>query len=326
MNRLELQSKHEEVGDSWVNFQLSSHRAGRIVRPMRSMTGFGRGCAEAADAGVRIQVEIHSVNKKTLDVQISAPREWSGYEAKCIEWMCGAFQRGRVNVQIKVESTTGGSDALRLNTKAMAESIQDLRAFAASQNLEFNPSSEFLLDLARSLKDSSGLPDWKELETALQQALEAALADIDAMRLQEGAALAADLQERISELDKLRGQIEASAAGSTKRYRDALLERLKQLKLELDPSDERVLKEIAIFADRSDISEETTRLASHFEQFISFIAADEATGRKMDFLCQEIHREFNTTGSKSNDIEITRIVIEGKNALERIREQVQNIE
>jgi len=290
------------------------------------MTGFGRGCADSMDAGVRLQVEIHSVNKKTLDVQISAPREWSGYETKCNEWMGGAFQRGRVNIQIKVESTKGGSDALRLNTTAMAQSMQDLREFAESQNLEFNPSSEFLLDLARSLKDSSGLPDWKELETALKKALEAALTDIDSMRLQEGAALATDLKERIAELEGFRQKIEKNAEGSSKRYRDALLERLKQLELELDPSDERVLKEVAIFADRSDISEETTRLACHFEQFLGFLNADEATGRKMDFLCQEIHREFNTTGSKSNDIEVTRLVIEGKNALERIREQVQNIE
>ena len=104
------------------------------------------------------------------------------------------------------------------------------------------------------------------------------------------------------------------------------MNRLKQLKLELDINDERVLKELAIFADRSDISEELTRLNSHFDQFNEFIDADEATGRKMDFLCQEIHREFNTTGSKSSPIEITRAVIEGKNGLERIREQVQNVE
>lgn len=290
------------------------------------MTGFGRGSADAEDAGVRIQVEIHSVNKKTLDVQISAPREWSGYEAKCKEWMSGSFQRGRVNVQIKVESTQGSSESLSLNTKAMAESLAGLRAFAQSQGMDFAPDSSFLLDLARSVKDSSGLPDWESLESTLKEALLAALADIDSMRRQEGAALAADLKERIATLENFRQQIAKNAAGSSERYRDALLERLKQLKLELDPSDERVLKEVAIFADRSDISEETTRLACHFEQFLSFIAAEETTGRKMDFLCQEIHREFNTTGSKSNDIEITRLVIEGKNELERIREQVQNIE
>lgn len=293
---------------------------------MLSMTGFGRGCAEAAEAGLRIQVEIHSVNRKTLDIQISAPREWSGYEAICSEWINDAFQRGRVNVQIKVESAQDSSDSLVMNTDAMAESLNNLKAFAEAQGFDFTPDSSLILDLARSVKDRSSLPDWKELKDELQEAFRVALADINAMRLQEGAALTKDLKERITELETFRKKIEKNAAGSTQRYRDALLERLKQLELELDVSDERVLKEIAIYADRSDISEETTRLSSHFEQFLGFLNADEATGRKMDFLCQEIHREFNTTGSKSNDIEITRLVIEGKNALERIREQVQNIE
>ena len=293
---------------------------------MLSMTGFGRGCAEATEAGVRIQVEIHSVNRKTLDIQISAPREWSGYEAICNEWINDAFQRGRVNVQIKVESAQDSSDSLAMNTDAMAESLNNLKAFAEAQGFDFKPDSSLILDLARSVKDRSSLPDWKELKDVLQEAFRLALADINAMRMQEGVALAKDLKERIAELEVLRLQIEKNASGSTHRYRNALLERLKQLELELDISDERVLKEVAIYADRSDISEETTRLSSHFEQFLGFLSADEATGRKMDFLCQEIHRELNTTGSKSSDIEITRLVIEGKNALERIREQVQNIE
>ena len=293
---------------------------------MLSMTGFGRGCAEAAKAGLRIQVEIHSVNRKTLDIQISAPREWSGYEAICSEWINGAFQRGRVNVQIKVESAKDSSDSLAMNTEAMAESLNNLKAFAQAQGFDFTPDSSLILDLARSVKDSSKLPDWKELKDALQEAFKLALADINAMRLQEGAALVEDLGGRIAELEAFRKQIEKNASGSTQRYRNALLERLKQLELELDVSDERVLKELAIYADRSDISEETTRLSSHFEQVLGFLSADEATGRKMDFLCQEIHREFNTTGSKSNDIQVTRLGIEGKNALERIREQVQNIE
>ena len=293
---------------------------------MLSMTGFGRSSVDVAGAGLRIQVEIHSVNRKTLDIQISAPREWSGHEAIFSEWIGGAFQRGRVNVQIKVELAKDSSDSLAMNTEALALTLNDLKAFAQAQGFDFTPDSSFILDLARSVKDRSSLPSWKELKESLQEAFNAALADISAMRLQEGAALADDLRERIAELEVFRKQIEKNASGSTQRYRNALLERLKQLELELDVSDERVLKEVAIYADRSDISEETTRLSSHFEQFLGFLSADEATGRKMDFLCQEIHREFNTTGSKSNDIEITRLVIEGKNALERIREQVQNIE
>ena len=293
---------------------------------MLSMTGFGRSSVDVAGAGVRIQVEIHSVNRKTLDIQISAPREWSGHEAIFSEWIGGAFQRGRVNVQVKVELAKDSSDSLAMNTEAMALTLNDLKAFAQAQGFDFTPDSSLVLDLARSVKDKSSLPSWKELKESLQEAFNAALTDISAMRLQEGAALADDLRERIAELEVFRKQIEKNASGSTQRYRNALLERLKQLELELDVSDERVLKEVAIYADRSDISEETTRLSSHFEQFLGFLSADEATGRKMDFLCQEIHREFNTTGSKSNDIEITRLVIEGKNALERIREQVQNIE
>jgi uncharacterized protein (TIGR00255 family) len=290
------------------------------------MTGFGRSSVEVEGTGVRIQVEIHSVNRKTLDIQINAPREWSGHEAIFSEWIGGAFQRGRVNVQIKVELAKDSSDSLAMNTEAMALTLNDLKAFAQAQGFDFTPDSSFMLDLARSVKDRSSLPSWKELKESLQEAFNAALADISEMRLQEGAALAEDLRGRIAELEAIRKQIEKNASGSTQRYRNALLERLKQLELELDVSDERVLKEVAIYADRSDISEETTRLSSHFEQFLGFLSADEATGRKMDFLCQEIHREFNTTGSKSNDIEITRLVIEGKNALERIREQVQNIE
>ena len=290
------------------------------------MTGFGRSSVDVVGAGVRIQVEIHSVNRKTLDIQISAPREWSGHESIFSEWIGGAFQRGRVNVQIKVELAKDSSDSLAMNTEAMALTLNDLKAFAQAHGFDFTPDSSFMLDLARSVKDTSSLPGWKELKESLQEAFNAALADISAMRLQEGAALAEDLRGRIAELEAFRKQIEKNASGSTQRYRNALLERLKQLDLELDISDERVLKEVAIYADRSDISEETTRLSSHFEQFLGFLSTDEATGRKMDFLCQEIHREFNTTGSKSNDIEITRLVIEGKNALERIREQVQNIE
>jgi uncharacterized protein (TIGR00255 family) len=290
------------------------------------MTGYGRGAAEAPEHEVRIEVEITSVNRKTLDAQISSPREWSGLEQQCNAWLKGAFQRGRVNIQIKVESTESQQAGLAWSAKSMDESLGRLRSFAESRELPFTVDSQLLLDLAKTLKDSSGLPDWREIEAPIKSAFDDALADIDAMRLKEGKALADDLGQRISELDTLREQIAAHAENTVPAYRDALLDRLKQLKLELDLSDERVLKEVALFADRSDISEELTRLKSHFEQFNEFIASDEATGRKMDFLCQEIHREFNTTGSKSSPIEITRAVIEGKNGLERIREQVQNIE
>jgi uncharacterized protein (TIGR00255 family) len=293
---------------------------------MRSMTGYGRGAADVNEHGLRIEIEITSVNRKTLDPNVSCPREWSGLDQQCNEWLKGAFQRGRVNIQIKVESTEGQQHGLVWDAKSMDESLKRLSTYAESRGHPFEIDSHLLLDLAKTLKDSSGLPDWKEIEAEIKTAFDVALADIDVMRIAEGKALAEDLNQRLDDLDALTNQIAGHAKKTVGAYQDALLERLKQLKLELDLSDERVLKEVAIFADRSDISEELTRLRSHFEQFREFIQSDEATGRKMDFLCQEIHREFNTTGSKSSPIEITRGVIEGKNALERIREQVQNIE
>lgn len=293
---------------------------------MKSMTGYGRGIADSTEHNVRIEVEITSVNRKTLDAQVSCPREWNGLDQQCNAWLKGTFQRGRVNIQIKAESTEGAKSGLAWSARSMDESLERLRSFADSRDLPFVVDSHLLLDLAKTLKDSSALPDWREIEAPIKAAFDTALADIDVMRINEGKALAEDLRQRIQELDELREQIAKHAENTVATYRDALMNRLKQLKLDLDVNDERVLKEVAIFADRSDISEEITRLNSHFDQFNEFINADEATGRKMDFLCQEIHREFNTTGSKSSPIEITRAVIEGKNGLERIREQVQNIE
>ncbi|HAV12111.1 MAG TPA: YicC family protein [Opitutae bacterium] len=293
---------------------------------MKSMTGYGSGSAEATAQNLQIEVEITSVNRKTLDAFVSGPREWNGLDQKCTEWLKSSFQRGRVNVQIKVTSTEGVTYGLTWDVQAMDETLGRLKAYSESHGLEFAPDAAVIVDLAKSLKDCSGLPDWTEVEEALKQAFDQALADIDSMRQSEGDSLKQDLLERIDLLDELRAQIETHAAGAVGKQKDALLERLKQLDLDLDTNDERVLKELAIFSDRCDVSEEITRLSSHFEQFRDFLNADEATGRKMDFLCQEIHREFNTTGSKSTQIEITRAVIEGKNTLERIREQVQNVE
>lgn len=290
------------------------------------MTGYGRGSADAVKHNVRIEVEITSVNRKTLDAQVSCPREWNGLDQQCNDWLKDAFQRGRVNIQIKAETTEGAQSGLAWSAQSMSESLDRLRSFAESQNIPFVVDSHVLLDLAKTLKDSSALPDWREIESSIKAAFDNALADIDIMRVNEGNTLAQDLRKRIQELDTIRQLIAKHAENTVATYRDALMNRLKQLKLELDINDERVLKELAIFADRSDISEELTRLSSHFEQFNEFIDTNEATGRKMDFLCQEIHREFNTTGSKSSPIEITRAVIEGKNGLERIREQVQNVE
>jgi uncharacterized protein (TIGR00255 family) len=294
---------------------------------MRSMTGYGSATQEAPTHQLKLQIEITSVNRKTLDLNLSSPREWNGLDQKCNEWLKGKFERGRLNITIKaqsLDSSTGGG--LEWNEGLMDQTLARLQQFAAKHDLALNADGALILKIAQSLPERAALPDWQELEEHLQATFQQALDDLNTMREKEGHALQKDLQARLAELEALRQNIASHAVGTVGTYQGALMDRLAQLGLELDPSDERVLKEIALFADRCDISEELTRLSSHFEQFHELTECEAGSGRKMDFLCQEIHREFNTIGSKANQIEITRAVIDGKNGLERIREQVQNVE
>jgi len=290
------------------------------------MTGFGGGRAQIPELGLVIEVEIQSVNRKTLDAHINLPREWSGLEPDCQAWLKEAFTRGRVNVQLKANLGDSEGAGLVVADAALDESLDRLRRYAESRGIPFAPDASVLLELAKVLKDTGDLPDWTNHKTIVKEAFDKALAEITRMREAEGAALVQDLSQRIDLLDTLVKEIQSASPDASRHYRDVLLDRLRQIGLDLDLDDDRVLKEVALVADRCDISEELTRLKSHFAQFREFIASDEPTGRKMDFLCQEIHREFNTCGSKTNQIEVTRAVIEGKNELERIREQVQNVE
>lgn len=291
------------------------------------MTGYGRGAAIDTENFLQFEVEITSVNRKNLDIQVSCPREWNGIDQQCRLWVRETFQRGRLNIQLKVESTQNTSAGFKLNPESMDNSIEQLRSYAKSRNIDFELNGPLLLDLAKILKENTSLPDdWRALQDPIRSAFEQALAEINAMRSREGKAIANDLMQRIQMLDSLRRQIEDHSKSAVPDYKTALMARLRQLQLDLDIDDERVMKEIALFADRCDISEELTRLSSHFEQFSEFALSKGSVGRKMDFLCQEINREFNTIGSKVTAIENTRTVIEAKNELERIREQVQNVE
>ncbi len=290
------------------------------------MTGYGRGAAIDIENHLQIDVEMSAVNRKNLDAQIACPRDWNGLDHQCRIWVKDQFQRGRLNVHIRVESTRNNQSSLVLDPETMNKCIEQFQNYAAYQSIDFQVDSNFLLNLAKTLKESASLPNWNTVKGTIKSAFDTALTELNAMRSKEGKILAGDLKDRIQTLDSLRKQISSHAQNAAIDYQAALLDRLKNLKLDLDINDERVLKEIALFADRCDISEELTRLGSHFEQFNEFVLSKNATGRKMDFLCQEINRELNTIGSKTTIIEITRIVIEAKNELERIREQVQNIE
>lgn len=293
---------------------------------MKSMTGYGCGTAVDTKNLLNIEIETTSVNRKNLDVQISCPRDWNGLDQQCRQWLKDKFHRGRLNIQIKVESTTKGSSGFEWNHEGMDQCLEQLRNYANSRNFDFQVDSTLLLSLAKTLKETVSLPGWQTVQETIRSAFDQALAGLNTMRSSEGQALAQDLIQRIDTLDAFREQIAKHSENAVSMHQKALLARLKQLQLDLDINDERVLKELALFADRCDVSEELTRLDSHFEQFRRFVDSNDPIGRKMDFLCQEINRELNTIGSKVTMIESTRTVINAKNELERIREQIQNIE
>jgi len=290
------------------------------------MTGYGRGSAEVKTHALRVEIEITTVNRKSLDLSVSSPKEWNGLETKCAQWLGGRIQRGRVQVQVKVELANDDDSGFAIDHASMKQQLESLRGFAVAENIPFNPDAQLILELAKTVQTGKGIPAWQELEAEINAAFKAALKGVCEMRQAEGVALAKDLTERINGLEKIRGDIALASESTVANHHTALVERLSKLKLDLDLNDDRVLKEVAIFADRSDISEEITRLESHVAQFKKCLTSPEPSGRKMDFICQEIHREFNTIGSKSASIGITKSVLEAKNALERIREQVQNVE
>ena len=240
--------------------------------------------------------------------------------------MAGAVSRGRVNVSISLQATASGTGNITVNKAKLAALQQCMAEVSDSLRQPLTPTLDALVRLGvigeENESDISIETAWAAAEPAVKEALQAFLT----LRAEEGANLRADLLARINTLRQYREQLIARAAGVPARYREQLLKRLEESGLPLPADDERIIKEIALFADRCDVSEETTRLASHLDQFERICDKQEAVGRTLDFLCQEIFRELNTTGSKANDAELAQLVVTAKTELEKIREQVQNVE
>jgi uncharacterized protein (TIGR00255 family) len=290
---------------------------------MNSMTGYGRGTASLESA--EIVVEIAGVNRRNLDLAVSAPREWSALEQKLGALVREGIERGKVNVSIRMLEVNRQA-GLHWDDAAVSKAISELRDTANRAGIEFEADARILLDVIGLLRQGRSLPELEEAEPVVLEAFHAGLAAFKEMRQVEGRALQADLEQRLGGLAKLIGDIRAGTGGMADDYRERLFQRLRQLNLELDLDDERFLKEVALFAERCDITEELTRLDSHLEQMRAALVAEGGIGRKLDFIVQEMNREFNTIGSKAQRIEISRGVIEAKNELERFREQAANVE
>jgi len=290
---------------------------------MRSMTGYGRGAATRD--GWEVTVQLSSVNRKALEVAVSLPREWQAFEPEIAGLVREKAARGRVQVAIDVRGAAG-TGGLTWDDTAVAATLERLALLAARHKVAFTPTPELLLQLAQANRVESATLSPEDALALIREAIEPALREFGTMRAREGTALAADLAARVETLAAAVETIAKRSPLVVQAYRENLLQRLRTAGLELDVGDERVLREIALFADRIDISEELTRLRSHLAQFTQLAGESDPVGRKAEFILQEIGREINTVGSKANDIEVARAVIEFKNELERIREQIQNVE
>jgi uncharacterized protein (TIGR00255 family) len=289
---------------------------------MNSMTGYGRATAALGEGTLTVQVS--AVNRKNLDLTQSLPAEWENFEPAVAEAVRKVVLRGKVHVAAEV---TGLAVAAPVWDEAVVEAqVAQLARLARKQGVEFAPTAELLWQIASSQRAGAFLPADEATAAVLLRTLDAALRGLAAMRAKEGEALLVDFLGRWERLHACTEAIAQRAPQITGNYREQLLGRLRQAGLSLDASDERVLKEIALFADRCDISEELTRLRSHLAQLKDLLRADGEIGRKAEFILQEVGREVHTIGSKANDLAIAQRVIEFKNELERVREQIANVE
>lgn len=290
---------------------------------IRSMTGFGAGRGQVR--GEEIDVEVRSVNHKYLEVKARLPRELAALEVDAVRAVRERLARGGVEVGAR-RGAARQQLAPRVDT-ALAEEYA--RAFSALRERLGLPGEVTLGEVLSaegvvSLEERT--VDLEAAREALAAALGQALGALAAMREREGAALARDLEGRLGTLEELVARVEQVSPRSVEAYRVRLQERVQDLSRGLAPDPARLATEVALFADRMDVTEEITRLRSHFAQMRSLLAKPEPAGRKMDFLVQEMHREVNTIGSKSQSAEIAAAVVSLKAEVERMREQVQNVE
>ena len=289
------------------------------------MTGFGR--AECQDGDYSYKAEIRSVNNRFIEINTRLPKAFLDMELQLKKLVKSRCSRGSINVTISLSNSNGNSGEweIKPNIGLATQYLDALKEIQNSLGLEGDIHLESVAGIRDVLKVEPVAIDPAK-ESLLLNMAETALDSLQKMREEEGQHLQQDLAERIDTVDKLAGQIEERQPEVIKEYQARLKEKVKLLNDGIEVDESRLAQETAILADRCDIAEEITRLKSHLNQFRKLFKSNEPVGRKLEFITQEINREVNTMGSKSSDTQIANLVIEIKSTLEKIREQLQNIE
>lgn len=291
---------------------------------LKSMTGYGR--QETVTEGKKILVEIKSVNHRFSDYNIKVPRHLGFLEDKVRQYASERVTRGKIDIYVAVENYDSADCDIMLNeelAKNYIEVLQELRdKFGLRDDISVSSVARYsdIFKTERREDDQDEL--WRLVKSVMSDAADAFVA----MREREGARIEKDLRERIAYMSSLAAKVDERSPQTVAEYRDKLYAKIKELLEDREIDEARILTEVAIFADKVAVNEETVRLSSHFEEFYQILDSGEPAGRKLDFLIQEINREVNTIGSKANDIEIAKIVVTLKGEIEKLREQIQNIE
>jgi len=319
-------SRHLEISKPQFARQMNYKKKGSrgTTALVKSMTGYGRG--EAAGEGFYLTVEIRTVNHRHLDVLVRTPRELLALEDAVRRILKEKLSRGRVEAFISLKRTDSTAAKVHVNENLAAAYLEALRNLQDKLGLERSPPAAIeLIELPEILSIEKAEEDHSEMLGVLKAALEEAVDAAIQQREEEGRRLAADISSRAEELSKALEEISRKAPLVVEEYRKKLHERMEALH-QGDYDRQRFYTEVAFFAERCNIDEEITRLRSHIDSFMESLTRNESIGRKLDFLMQEMFREFNTIASKSSDLDIARLVIDARSQVEKMREQIQNIE
>ncbi len=291
---------------------------------LKSMTGYGKG--EALAPNGNFLVEIRSVNHRYGEISVRMPRSFYAFENEVKRLAASVLKRGKIDISVQWEETAAANNAPQLDM-AVARGYYDAYTRLAKElNLPQDAPLALIMSQKGVMKEVIGTVDETELQPQLLAAVESAVIALEGMRFREGEVLTNDLRARRQQVAEWSKLIAERTPLMVIEYRQKLKSRLEQLLEGTEMDESRLAQEVALLADRSDITEELVRLSSHFNQFDEALSSSEPVGRKLDFLMQEMNREVNTIGSKSNDAGITNLVIQIKAEMEKMREQVQNVE
>ncbi len=290
---------------------------------IKSMTGFGRG--EATRNNITVTVDVKSVNHRYSDISVRMPRAVQALEQKVREYVSSKLNRGKIDIYINYDSF-GQDTKVKLDTNLAAAYVDSLNVLKEQFGIKDEISLSLLTKFSDILKIDTEEQDVDFLWSILSEALEKAVSSLVDMRSGEGERLHKDMLLKLDDIKNILSDIKEMSAGLADEYKEKLFEKIKELTKDIKPDENRILTEVAIFADKAGIDEEIVRLGSHLEEFKKTLNIKTPIGKKLDFIVQEMNREINTIGSKSSNLDVVNNVISIKTEIEKIREQIQNIE